>query len=109
MAIIAVLVIIVLLLPFRVAAVAAAAIPMTIAVTFAVMHAIGIELHQVSLASLIVVLGMVVDDAIVVADNYVELLDKGVDRQTAAWKSATELVVPILTATLTIIAAFYRW
>jgi len=106
MAIVAVLVIIVLLLPFRVAAVAAAAIPMTIAVTFAVMHAIGIELHQVSLASLIVVLGMVVDDAIVVADNYVELLDKGIERQTAAWLSATELVIPILTATLTIIAAF---
>ena len=106
MAIVAVLVVIVLLLPFRVAAVAAAAIPMTIAVTFAVMHAIGIELHQVSLASLIVVLGMVVDDAIVVADNYVELLDKGIERQTAAWLSATELVIPILTATLAIIAAF---
>ncbi|OPY84822.1 MAG: Cobalt-zinc-cadmium resistance protein CzcA [Smithella sp. PtaU1.Bin162] len=106
MAIVAVIVIIVLLLPFRVAAVAAMAIPMTIAVTFALMHATGIELHQVSLASLIVVLGMVVDDAVVVADNYVELLDKGVNRSLAAWKSATELVVPILTATLTIIAAF---
>ena len=106
MAIIAVIVIIMLLLPFRVAAVAATAIPMTIAVTFAVMHAMGIELHQVSLASLIVVLGMVVDDAVVVADNYVELLDKGVDRQTAAWRSADDLVIPILTATLTIIAAF---
>jgi len=98
MAIIAVIVIIVLLLPLRVAAVAAMAIPMTIAVTFALMHALGIELHQVSLASLILVLGMVVDDAVVVADNYVELLDRGVDRQTAAWKSATELVVPILAA-----------
>lgn len=107
MAIIAVIIVILLLLPFRVAAVAATAIPMTIAVTFAVMHAIGIELHQVSLASLIVVLGMVVDDAVVVADNYVELLDKGVDRQSAAWRSATELVVPILTATLAIIAAFF--
>lgn len=106
MAIIAVIIIIVLLLPFRVAAVAAMAIPMTIAVTFALMRALGIELHQVSLASLIVVLGMVVDDAVVVADNYVELLDKGMDRQTAAWKSATDLVVPILTATITIIAAF---
>lgn len=106
-AIFAVIVVIVLLLPFRVAAVAAMAIPMTIAVTFALMRAIGLELHQVSLASLIVVLGMVVDDAVVVADNYVTLLDNGVDRQTAAWKSATELVVPILTATLTIIAAFF--
>lgn len=106
MAIIAVIIVIMLLLPFRVAAVSATAIPMTIAVTFAVMHAMGIELHQVSLASLIVVLGMVVDDAVVVADNYVELLDKGVDRQTAAWRSAEDLVIPILTATLTIIAAF---
>ncbi len=106
LAIIAVILIILLLLPFRVAAVAATAIPMTVAMTFALMHALGIELHQVSLAALIVVLGMVVDDAVVVADNYVELLDKGVDRQTAAWRSATELVVPILAATITIIAAF---
>jgi multidrug efflux pump subunit AcrB/outer membrane protein TolC len=106
MAIIAVIVVIVLLLPFRVAAVAAMAIPMTVSITFAVMHAIGMELHQVSLSSLILVLGMVVDDAVVVADNYVTLLDAGVDRRTAAWRSATDLVVPILTATLTIIGAF---
>jgi len=89
-----------------VAAVAAMAIPMTVSITFAVMHAIGMELHQVSLSSLILVLGMVVDDAVVVADNYVTLLDAGVDRRTAAWRSATDLVVPILTATLTIIGAF---
>ena len=105
-AIFAVIAVIVLLLPFRVATVAMMAIPMTVAVTFALMRVIGLELHQVSLASMITVLGMVVDDAVVVADNYVELLDNGVDRYTAAWKSATELVVPILTATLTIIAAF---
>lgn len=106
LAIISVIVIVVLMLPFRIAAVAATAIPMTIAVTFAVLHVFGIELHQVSLSSMIVVLGMVVDDAIVVADNYVELLDRGLDRWTAAWRSATDLVVPVFTATITIIAAF---
>ena len=106
LAIVAVILIILLLMPFRVAVVAAMAIPMTVAMTFAIMHALSIELQQVSLAALIVVLGMVVDDAVVVADNYVELLDKGVDSKTAAWKSATELIVPILTATITIIAAF---
>jgi len=105
-AIISVIIVILLMLPFRVAAVAATAIPMTIAITFALMHSFGIELHQVSLAALIVVLGMVVDDAIVVADNYVELLDKSVDRWTAAWRSAFDLIVPILTATITIIASF---
>jgi len=106
LAIVAVVVVIILLLPFRVALVAATAIPVTIALTIAFMNFFGIELHQVSLAALIVVLGLVVDDAIVVADNYVELLDKGVSRWDAAWKSASELVVPILVATVTIIFAF---
>lgn len=105
-AIVAVIIVVILLLPFRIATVAAMAIPMTVAVTFAMMHAFHIELHQVSLAALIVVLGMVVDDAIVVADNYVELLDKGVDRREAAWRSAFDLIVPILAATVTIIASF---
>jgi multidrug efflux pump subunit AcrB/outer membrane protein TolC len=106
LAIISVIIVVILLLPFRIAAVAATAIPMTIAVTFALLHMFGIELHQVSLAALIVVLGMVVDDAIVVADNYVDLLDKGVERWTAAWRSAFDLTIPILTATVTIIASF---
>ncbi|UGU17311.1 efflux RND transporter permease subunit [Sinomicrobium kalidii] len=105
-AIIAVVIVILVLLPFRIALVAAMAIPMTIAMTFAMLHAFGIELHQVSLAALIVVLGMVVDDAIVIADNYVELLDEGMPPSKAAWRSATDLVVPVLTATITIIAAF---
>ena len=95
-----------LLLPFRVALVSAVAIPVTIAATFGVLNAFGIELHQVSIAALIVVLGMVVDDAIVIADNYIELLDEGVPRQEAAWRSASELAIPVLTATLTIICSF---
>lgn len=106
LAIVSVIIVVVLLLPFRIAAVAATAIPVTVAVTFALMHALGIELHQVSLAALILVLGMVVDDAIVIADNYVELLDEGIDRWTAAWRSANDLVVPVLVATVTIIASF---
>jgi multidrug efflux pump subunit AcrB len=106
LAITAVIIVVFLLLPFRIAAVAATAIPMTISITFALMQTLGIELHQVSLATLIAVLGLVVDDAIIIADNYVELLDRGNDRWTAAWRSATELVVPVLTATITIIASF---
>ncbi|GGM94484.1 resistance-nodulation-cell division (RND) efflux transporter [Dyadobacter beijingensis] len=106
LAIFSVVVVVILLLPLRIAAVAAMAIPMTIAVTFALLNAFSIELHQVSLAGLIVVLGMVVDDAIVIADNYVELLDEGIDRWTAAWRSATDLVIPVLAATVTIIASF---
>lgn len=106
LAILSVVIVIILMLPFRIAMVAATAIPMTVALTLALMNLFGIELHQVSLASLIVVLGLVVDDAIVVADNYVELLDKGVNRWEAAWKSAYELIIPIFVATATIILAF---
>ncbi len=74
-AIASVILVTILLLPFHVALIAALAIPVTVAVTFGVMNILGVELHQVSIAALIVVLGMVVDDAIVIADNYVELLD----------------------------------
>ncbi|MCU0247341.1 MAG: efflux RND transporter permease subunit [Bryobacter sp.] len=101
-----VIIVTLLLLPFRVALIAALAIPITILVTFGALNAARIELHQVSIAALIVVLGMVVDDAIVIADNYVELLDRKVPRPEAAWRAATELAVPVLTATLTIIASF---
>src|SRR5581483_9433548 len=105
-AIASVILVTMLLLPFRVALVSAVAIPVTISATFGVLNAFGIELHQVSIAALIVVLGMVVDDAIVIADNYIELLDHGVAREEAAWRSATELAIPVLTATLTIICSF---
>ena len=105
-AIASVILVTMLLLPFRVALVSAVAIPVTISATFGVLNGFGIELHQVSIAALIVVLGMVVDDAIVIADNYIELLDHGVPRQEAAWRSASELAIPVLTATLTIICSF---
>lgn len=106
LAIISVILVVFLLLPFSIAAVAATAIPMTVSVTIGILHIFGIELHQVSLATLIAVLGIVVDDAVIIADNYVELLDRQTDRWTAAWRSATDLVVPVLTATITIIASF---
>jgi multidrug efflux pump subunit AcrB len=66
----------------------------------------GIELHQVSLAALIVVLGMVVDNAIVIVDAYVENLDHGMSRWDAAWRSAQELLIPVIAATIAIVLAF---
>ena len=106
MALVSVIAVTLILLPFPVAAVAATAIPITVFMTFAILRMLGIELQQVSLAALIVVLGMVVDDAIVIADNYVELLDEGVPNEEAAWRSASDLAIPVLAATVTIAAAF---
>jgi multidrug efflux pump subunit AcrB/outer membrane protein TolC len=105
-AIVAVILVTLLLLPLRVALVSAIAIPVSVSMTFAMLNACGIELHQVSISALIVVLGMVVDNAIVIVDNYVELLDRKVPLDEAAERCATEMAVPVLTATLAIIAAF---
>jgi multidrug efflux pump subunit AcrB/outer membrane protein TolC len=102
----AVILVTIVLLPLRVAVIAALAIPVTLCTSLGVLNGIGVQLHQVSIAALIVVLGIVVDDAIVIADNYVDCLDRGMPRAEAAWRCVSEVVVPVLTATLTIIASF---
>ncbi|WP_324027697.1 efflux RND transporter permease subunit [Maribacter sp. BPC-D8] len=106
-ALIGVILVTLLLLPFRVASVAAATIPITIASTLCVMFFLGIELNTVTLAALIVVLGIVVDDPIVIIDNYVEKLDEGMSIPEAAVSSAKELFPSVFTATLAISATFY--
>lgn len=105
-AIVAVILVTILLLPIRVAMVAAMAIPITIMITFAFLDFFNINLQQMTLAGLIVVLGMVVDNAIVIVDDYVERLDQGESTWNAAVKSATDLFVPVFSATLAIICAF---
>jgi len=105
-AIIAVIIVTMLLLPFRVAAVAGATIPISIFITIGILYALGVELHTVSLAGLIVVLGMVVDNAIVVLDGHIEKLDHKENPWDAAWKSAQELFIPVFSATMAIIATY---
>lgn len=105
-AIVAVILVTMLLLPLRVASVAGITVPISVLLTLALIYFFGIELHTVSLASLILVLGMIVDNSIVVIDNHVEKLDHGMSVWHASIKSAKELFVPILTATLAIIAIY---
>ena len=106
-AIIAVIAVTLILLPLRVALVSAIAIPTSVAMTFGTLQLFHVEIHQVSIAALIIVLGMVVDNAIVIVDNYIELLDHKVPVEEAAERSASEMAVPVFTATLAIIAAFF--
>jgi multidrug efflux pump subunit AcrB/outer membrane protein TolC len=106
LAIIAVIIVTIVLLPLRVALIAALAIPISLFGTLGAMESMGLALHQVSIAALIMVLGIVVDNAIVIVDNYVELLDRKVPLAEAAWRSASDVFVPVLAATITIIASF---
>jgi multidrug efflux pump subunit AcrB len=91
---------------WRPALIMATAVPLSMTAAFAVVRFLGIELEQFSIASLIIVLGMVVDNAIVVSDNAVRLIRQGTPKFEAAIKGAQDLAVPILTSTLTTIAVF---
>lgn len=106
-AIVAVALVVMLLFPMRVALVAASTIPITIFTSLGLYHAFGIELNTVTLAALIVTLGMIVDDAIVIIDNYLEQLGEGVGRWNAAVNSATRFFKSVFTATLAISITFF--
>lgn len=105
-AIVAVILVTMILLPFRVAFVAGITVPISVLITLCALYFFGVELHTVSLAALIIVLGMIVDNSIVVIDNHVEKIDHGTSPWHAAIKSAKELFTPIVTATLAILAAY---
>ncbi|MBU1095900.1 MAG: efflux RND transporter permease subunit [Bacteroidetes bacterium] len=105
-AIIAVILVTILLLPKRVALVAASSIPISIFITLGIMWVTGMDLQTVSLAGLIVVLGMVVDNAIVIVDNYVEKLDNNITPHDAASQSVTDLFGSVFSATLILIFSF---
>ncbi|MDP3148466.1 MAG: efflux RND transporter permease subunit [Ignavibacteria bacterium] len=106
LAIFSVILVTILLLPRKVALVAASAIPISVFITLGMMWVTGITLQTVSLAGLIIVLGMVVDNAIVIIDNYVEKLDNGISPHDAATKSVTDLFGSVFSATLIIIMCF---
>jgi multidrug efflux pump subunit AcrB len=105
-AIIAVILVTIILLPKKVALVAASTIPISILITIGILWMIGVDLQTVSLAGLIVVLGMVVDNAIVIIDNYIEKLDHGITPGKAASQSVSDLFISVFSATLIIIFSF---
>ena len=88
-AICAVVIVVMLLLPLRVALVAAPTIPISIFVSLALFYAFDIELNTVTLAALIVTLGMIVDNSIVIIDSYLEMISEGMSRWHASIRSAT--------------------
>lgn len=96
-----------LLFPLRSAIVAAVTIPLSTFISVSIMYMAGIELNIVTLAALIVVLGMVVDNAIVVIDGYLEYLRKGYEPKAAAISSAKQYFMPMMLATLCISVIFF--
>lgn len=96
-----------MLFPMRSALIASSGLPVCTAVTLAVMFMTGIDLNTVSLAALIVVLGMIVDDSIITMDGYMDKLSRGLTRNEAAAASAKELIFPMFTSTFGISIMFF--
>ena len=81
-------------------------IPLTLAMTFGMMYVLGVDLQQVSIASLIIALGLLVDDPVVAGDAIKRDLAIGHKPIIAAWLGPTKLATAILYATITNIVAY---
>lgn len=93
-------------LGLRTGLVVASLIPFSMLIALFVMNQFAIGLDQISLAALIIALGMLVDNGIVMSESILMQMGEGKDRFSAAINSANELKVPLLTSSLTTAAAF---
>ncbi|MGE4283661.1 MAG: efflux RND transporter permease subunit [Clostridia bacterium] len=105
-AVLLVIAVVIVTMGVRSAVVVSFPIPIVVAMVFIYMYFSGIPLHQVSIASLIISLSLLVANGIVANDNINVYMDKGKDRLTSCIKGIEEVKIPILTSTLTTIASF---
>ena len=105
--ILVVIAVMLLLFPLRTALVAATGLPVCTAICIGLMYVTGIELNTVTLAALIFVLGMIVDDSVIVIDGYTNLLARRHSRWYSAVVSTSMLFVPMSRATMAICGMFF--
>ena len=105
-AVVIVMAVMLLTLGLRTGLVVASLIPSAIIITFLFLPMAGVGIDQMSLAALIIALGLLVDNAIVVSESIIVRMQAGEDRIEAAVRSAAELRIPLLTSSLTTAAAF---
>lgn len=105
--ILVVIAVMLLLFPLRTALVASTGVPVCTAICIGLMYLTGIELNTVTLAALIFVLGMIVDDSVIVIDGYTNILARGHSRWYSAVVSTGMLFVPMSLATMAISGMFF--
>jgi multidrug efflux pump subunit AcrB len=101
-----VLIILCIFFNFRVAGMTALGIPVSFAGALLLMQGFGISLNMISMFSLILVLGIIVDDAIVVSENTYRYMEQGVPPSEAAVKGTRQVLAPVVATVVTTIAAF---
>ncbi len=102
-----VILVMLMLFPLRTALIAATAVPTCSAISLGIMYIAGIELNTVTLAAMITVVGMVVDDAVIVLDGYTLYHDKGHSRWYSATVSTRQLMGSMVLATASIAGMFF--
>jgi len=101
-----VLVVSVVSLGLRAGAIVIVCIPLVLAIVFAAMYALGIDLQRISLGALIISLGLLVDDAMITIESMVSRLERGDDKPQAAIFAYASTAYPRLAGTLVTVAAF---
>ena len=91
---------------WRSALLMAISMPVTLAMTFGAMYLLGIDIQQVSVATLIIALGLLVDDPVLAGDSIKRALAEGHPNIIAAWLGPTKLATAIMYATVTNIVAY---
>ena len=101
-----VLVMIMLFLGWRTGLIVGSLVPLTMLITLVFMRALDIEFQRVSLATMIIALGLLVDNGIVIAEDITRRLSEGAERRAAALATGRQLAMPLLTSSLTTVLAF---
>lgn len=104
--IVLVCIVLMVFLNFRIALLTALGLPIAFCATLSVMALLGLSVNLITMFGLIIVLGMVVDDGIIVAENCSRYLEIGMSSKEAAIKGTQEVVSPVTTTIITTIAAF---
>lgn len=95
-----------LFMNMRVSIITALGAPFAFLVAFALMDSFGITINLISMFGLIMVLGMLVDDSIIVSEQYYQNLEGGLDPKEAAKKAAKDTLAPVTATVLTTMVAF---
>jgi len=90
----------------RATLIASAVVPISIIATFAIMHALGYSLNNLSLMALTISVGFVIDDAIVMLENIYRYIEDGMKPMEAALKGASQIGFTILSISLSLVAVF---
>ncbi len=95
-----------LFLGWRVALMTALGIPVSFGATFVIMDYLGLTLNLISMFGLIIVVGILVDDAIIICENVYRYMEEGMPAYEAALKGTSEVIDPVTATVTTTVAAF---